>query len=276
MLAIWALIPFYLIAVSALTPQSNVADYPKPLIPGALSISTVQLFLESSGIVPAMLNSVIVALVTVAAGLVLGVPAAYALARLQFRGREAFGAVVLVSRMFPIAILAIPLATLFVRLGLYDNLITVALVHTAMALPFVILIVGGAFAASPYDHEEAAETLGSSRWGAFLRVTLPPAVPGSGRRGDLRVRDLVERGVRGIDPHGAHPHPSRAGPRIAFHVAARAQARCGLPHGAAGGRVHRAYPSIYARCVGTALMRPLDRHRPYKPLDVGNGSSPER
>ena len=177
-LAIWTLIPFYLIAISALTPQSNISDYPKPLFPSALSISTVQLFLESSGIVPAMLNSVIVALATVAAGLVLGVPAAYALARLRFRGREALGAMVLVSRMFPIAVLAIPLAAIFVRLGLYDNLITVALVHTAMALPFVILIVGGAFATSPYEHEEAAETLGSTPWGAFLRVTLPPAVPG--------------------------------------------------------------------------------------------------
>ena len=177
-LAIWTLIPFYLIAISALTPQSNISDYPKPLFPAALSISTVQLFLESSGIVPALLNSVIVALFTVAAGLVLGVPAAYALARLRFRGREALGAMVLVSRMFPIAVLAIPLAAIFVRLGLYDNLITVALVHTAMALPFVILIVGGAFATSPYEHEEAAETLGSTRWGAFLRVTLPPAVPG--------------------------------------------------------------------------------------------------
>jgi multiple sugar transport system permease protein len=42
----------------------------------------------------------------------------------------------------------------------------------------VILIAGGAFAESPYEHEEAAETLGSTRWSAFLRVTLPPALPG--------------------------------------------------------------------------------------------------
>ena len=177
-LAIWVLIPFYLIAVSAFTPQSNIADYPKPLLPSAVSIATMQLFLESSGIVPAVLNSVIVALLTVVVGLALGVPAAYALARLRFRGREAFRAVVLVTKMFPIAILAIPLAVIFVRLGLYDNLISVALVHAAMALPFVILIVGGAFVASSTDLEEAAETLGSSRWGAFLRVALPPAMPG--------------------------------------------------------------------------------------------------
>ena len=177
-LAIWSLIPFYLIAVSALTPQANISDYSKPLFPSPATLATTQLFLESSGIVPAMLNSLIVALLTVVVGLALGAPAAYALARLRFRGREAFRAVVLVTRMFPIAILAIPLAAIFVRLGLYDNLISVALVHTAMALPFVILIVGGVFVALPYDLEEAAETLGSSRWGAFVRVALPSALPG--------------------------------------------------------------------------------------------------
>jgi multiple sugar transport system permease protein len=179
-LAIWALIPFYLIIISALTPQANVSDYPRPLVPTAPSFGTVQLFLESTGIIPATLNSVVVALVTVALGLVLGTPAAYALARLRFRGRQAVRAVVLVTRMFPIAILAIPLAAIFVRLGLYDNLVSVALVHTALALPFVILIVAGAFVAVSREFEEAAETLGASRWDAFVRIALPPAAPGLG------------------------------------------------------------------------------------------------
>jgi multiple sugar transport system permease protein len=177
-LAIWALIPFYLILISALTPQANASDYPKPLFPTAISVGTMQLFLESSGIIPAMLNSLIVAVVTVVVGLALGTPAAYALARLRFRGREGFLAVVLITRMFPIAILAIPLAAIFVGLGLYDNLISVALVHTALALPFVILIVGGVFVALSHELEEAAETLGCSRWGAFVRVALPSAAPG--------------------------------------------------------------------------------------------------
>ena len=177
-LAIWTLIPFYLITASALTPQSNISDYPKPLFPGSVSVATMQVFVQASGIAPALLNSLLAALITVAVGLTLGAPAAYAIARFRFRGREAFRAVVLVAKMFPIAILAIPLAAILVRAGLYDNLVSVALVHAAMALPFVILIVGGAFVASADDLEEAAETLGSSRWGAFVRVALPQALPG--------------------------------------------------------------------------------------------------
>ena len=177
-LGLWALIPFYLIAISALTPQANVSDYPKALLPTSISAATMRLFLESSGIVPAMLNSVVVALVTVVIGLALGAPAGYALARFRFRGRDAVRSLVLGARMFPIAILAIPLAVICVRLGLYDNLISVALVHTAMALPFVILIVGGVFVGLSLDLEDAAETLGCSRWGAFRRIALPAAMPG--------------------------------------------------------------------------------------------------
>jgi len=85
---------------------------------------------------------------------------------------------VLATKMFPIAILSIPLAVTFLQLGLYDNLVSVALVHTAMALPFIVLVTGGVFVAVSHELEEAAQTLGCSRWGAFLRVALPLALPG--------------------------------------------------------------------------------------------------
>jgi multiple sugar transport system permease protein len=178
LLAVWVLIPFYLIAVSALTPQPQILDYPKPLVPSSLTPATVQLFLESGGIVPSVVNSVLVASLAIVLSVGLGAPAGYALARYRFRGRTTFQAVVLVAKMFPIAILAVPLAATLLQLGLYDSLVGVALVHAAIALPFVILIVGGVFVAVSRELEEAAETLGSSRLGAFVRIALPPALPG--------------------------------------------------------------------------------------------------
>jgi multiple sugar transport system permease protein len=177
-LAVWVLVPFYLIAASAFTPQPKLLDYPKPLVPTSVSIATMQLFVESAGIIPSLVNSVVVALLAVVFGLALGGPAGYALARFRFRGREAFKALVLGAKMFPMAILAIPLAVVFLKLGVYDNIISLALVHAAIALPFIILIVGGVFAKVSQDLEEAAETLGASRWRAFVTVALPPAVPG--------------------------------------------------------------------------------------------------
>ncbi len=110
--------------------------------------------------------------------LALGAPAGYALARFLFPGREAVRMGILMTRMFPMAILSIPLAVTFIRIGLYDTPWAVALVHTAMALPFVILITSSVFMAIPRDLEEAAMTLGCSPLSAFLRVSLPLALPG--------------------------------------------------------------------------------------------------
>ncbi len=156
LLAIWVLIPLYLIAISAFTPQPRLFDYPKPLVPTTFSTDTMQFFLEARGVIPSVINSILVALFTIAFGLALGTPAGYALARFRFRGREAYQVIVLATKMFPIAILSIPLAVTFLQLGLYDNLIAVALVHTAMALPFVILVTGGVFVAVSHELEEAA------------------------------------------------------------------------------------------------------------------------
>jgi len=162
LLAVWVLIPFYIIAISAFTPQAKIFDYPKPLIPTTFSTETMQFFVDARGVIPSVLNSVLVAVFTIVLGLALGTPAGYALARFHFRGREAFQVIVLATKMFPIAILSIPLAVTFLQLGLYDNLVSVALVHTAMALPFIILVTGGVFVAVSHELEEAPQRLQSS------------------------------------------------------------------------------------------------------------------
>jgi len=178
LLAAWVLVPLYLIALAAFTPQSAAYDYPRQLLPTALSADTMTFFLGSRGVVASMVNSLVVALLTIAIGLGLGAPAGYALARFRFRGRDAFSVLVLTTKMFPIAILSIPLAVTFLHLGLYDSVFGVALVHSAMAVPFVILVTSGVFAGVSSELEEAAQTLGCSRWSAFLRVALPLALPG--------------------------------------------------------------------------------------------------
>lgn len=178
LLALWVIVPFYLIFLSAFSRPNDVFVYPKPLLPTDLSTETMQIFLQSTGVIAAVLNSIAVAVITIVLSMLLGAPAGYALARFTFRGRQAFQLIVLATKMFPVAILSIPLAVAFVRLGLYDNIFGVSLVHTAMALPFVILVTAGVFAGVSNELEEAAMTLGCSRFTAFLRVALPLALPG--------------------------------------------------------------------------------------------------
>ncbi len=176
--AIWVLIPIVLIGISAFTPKNEVYAWPRPIIPSHFSLETMSFFLHSYGVVRSLLNSVWVALLTLAFTLAIGAPAGYAVARFRFRGREGFRLGILITRMFPTALLAVPLAVMYLKWGLYDTLIGVALIHTAMALPFAVIITTGIFMGVPKDLEEAAMTLGCSRFGAFARVALPLALPG--------------------------------------------------------------------------------------------------
>lgn len=176
--ALWVLAPFYLIALAAFSRRQAIYEYPKSLLPLNLSADTMTFFVTSTGVLSSVSNSVIVALATIVLGLLLGAPAGYALARFQFRGRDFFQIALLVTKMFPIAILSIPLAVSFIQLGLYDTILGVVLIHTAMALPFVVLVTRSVFFGVPQELEEAAMTLGCTRLQAFLRVALPLALPG--------------------------------------------------------------------------------------------------
>ncbi|HID31964.1 MAG TPA: carbohydrate ABC transporter permease [bacterium (Candidatus Stahlbacteria)] len=177
-LAIWTLLPLLLITSSAFSPKSEIYQFPKPIIPSRFSIDSFQFFLRSYGTIPSLLNSILVSLLTVVFSLSIGTPAGYALARFRFVGKETFKLAILTTRMFPMMLLAIPLTVLFIRFGLYDHLIGVALLHTAIALPFVVIITGGIFGSVPKEFEEAAMVFGATRLGAFFRISLPLALPG--------------------------------------------------------------------------------------------------
>src|ERR671931_530134 len=163
------------IAVSQRKPPSR---WPLYVVAIAISADTMQAFLATRGVGQSVVNSLIVGAMTLVLSLVLGAPAGYALARFAFRGRDAFQLLILMTRAFPIAILAVPLTVTFISWGLYDTLWAVALVHTALALPTTVLITASVFVAIPQDLEEAALTLGCTPLGAFWRVAMPLALPG--------------------------------------------------------------------------------------------------
>lgn len=177
-ISLFILIPIYLIAVAAFTSRGALNGFPKPIVPTAFATDTMQAFLATRGVGQSVINSLIVGLLTLVLSTVLGAPAGYALARFAFRGRDAFQLLILMTRAFPIAILAVPLTVTFITWGLYDTLWAVALVHTALALPTTVLITASIFISVPNDLEEAALTLGCTPLGAFSRVALPLALPG--------------------------------------------------------------------------------------------------
>ena len=112
------LAPIYLIALSALSAKSEVSAWPKAIWPRALSLETLSFFFGVRAVWTALGQSLIVAALTVAFATLLGAPAGYALARFRFAGKDTFRLLVLLTRAFPIAILTLPLAVRFIRLGL--------------------------------------------------------------------------------------------------------------------------------------------------------------
>jgi multiple sugar transport system permease protein len=177
-LSLWILAPLYFITIAAFSTEEDAYRYPKQLLPTDLSTDTLNFFLNFAGTIDAFWRSVIVAVITLAISLGVGTPAGYALARFTFRGSDTVRLSVVATRAFPIVILSIPLAVIFIRWGIDDSIQGVAFAHTALALPFVVLTTASVFASVPAELEEAAQTLGCSRASAFIRVALPLALPG--------------------------------------------------------------------------------------------------
>ena len=174
---LWFISPIVLIVLAALSVPRDLYDIHK-VIPTQFTLEHIYKLLFVLEAWQALINSIIVALLTIGLSFALGLPAGYALSRFIFPGRDTLKLLILATRMFPVMILAIPLTVLYMRLGLSDTLVGVALAHTSMALPFVILITSSIFASIPVEYEEAAMVFGLSRFGAFLRITMPLALPG--------------------------------------------------------------------------------------------------
>jgi multiple sugar transport system permease protein len=177
-LCTWTIVPIYLLALGALGGSDVVYTWPKPFWPLAWSAHSFASFLAIEGIWPAMLRSMEVAALCMIFSIALGAPAGYALARFAFRGANTYRLLILVTRAFPVGILALPLAVTYVRFGIYDTALGVALIHTALALPFAVLVTSSLFLGIPRELEEAAWVFGCSGVAAFRRVVLPLALPG--------------------------------------------------------------------------------------------------
>lgn len=136
-------------------------------------------FLRSLG------NSAFVAVATTILCLVVGSGAAFALARLEFRGRKALLAIALAVSMFPPIATVSPLFLLLRSVGLRDSLVGLVLPDATFALPLTLWLLTAFFRELPPALYQAARVDGCSPFGAFWRVYLPLAIPGIATTGIL-------------------------------------------------------------------------------------------
>jgi multiple sugar transport system permease protein len=174
---VWVLLPIYFLVVNAWSSQEAVNAFPKAFVP-EMNHESLSFLLGFDGVLTSLVNSLIVAAITMVFSIGLGAPAGYALARYEFRGKGTFRLLILLTRAFPLPLLALPLTVLYIRLGVDDTLVGLALVHTMLALPFAVLITFSLFSGVPTELEEAAWVFGCTKVQAFRRVVLPIALPG--------------------------------------------------------------------------------------------------
>lgn len=125
-----------------------------------------------------LLGSVILAVATTVGVVLLGIMAAYPLARYAFRGRQGLYTVFAAGLMFPLTVAALPLTLLLRTLGMHGSYLGVIIPSIAFALPTTIIILVPFLRAIPHELEEAAAIDGATRLGFFWRILLPLSRPG--------------------------------------------------------------------------------------------------
>jgi multiple sugar transport system permease protein len=178
------LAPFLWMVMASVTPQRILITRPLRWIPDHLDWSRYQQIFQggarSAGETfrAAMVNSLIVACVTVAIAMVVGILGAYAFARLRFRFRGGVLMVLLGTYMLPQIALLIPLYLILGTVGLLDNRLGLIVVDLSLVVPFVLWILANYFLTIPEELEDAARVDGTTRLGALWRIVLPSARPG--------------------------------------------------------------------------------------------------
>jgi len=175
------LVPLWLVMKQAITPERESFAWPPTWLPGTVTADNFRAVSAAVELGRGFVLSATVAVLTVAATLALVLPAAWLAAR-RPRADRRLDTVLTAARLLPAIALAVPLATIFVALGLYNHPAGVGLwlAHTLVALPFAFFPLRAAFRAVPLELEEAALLDGASRTGAFVRVTLPLVRPALG------------------------------------------------------------------------------------------------
>jgi len=172
------LLPLLASVLASLKSTTEAAAVPPTYFPHALSLdSYARLWNFQAGLPTYLGNSGGAALLTILFCLVLTIPAGYALARFAIPLKELLFVVLLLGLIVPYQALLTPLFFMFVQLKLSNSLVGLAIIHTAIQLPFSLYLMRNAFEAVPRELEEAAVIDGCNSLQVLTRICLPAVMP---------------------------------------------------------------------------------------------------
>ncbi|MET7246236.1 carbohydrate ABC transporter permease [Methylobacterium sp. EM32] len=173
----FTLFPFYWMVSSSLKEQAALLASPPVWLFRPTLANYAEIFADQK-VSGAILNSLIVVCTTTFLAVCLGTPAAYALARFEFRGKRDLWFWFISNRMISPIVLALPVYLLALQVNLLDTHLVLILIYLTFNLPIVIWICTDQFRSIPRDLEQAARLEGADQLTIFRRIYLPLGVPG--------------------------------------------------------------------------------------------------
>ena len=173
--ALFTLFPLIWMAMLSFKPDEQMSTTTFIFTP---TLDNFRVVLGQEGFLRSLWNNLVVSGLAVGLSLIVGVPAAYALARYRFRGKENIAFTFLSLRFAPEILVIIPLYLIYQKLHLIDSFFGLIWVYQLISLPPLIWIVRGFFEELSPDIERAAQLDGYSWWQVFFKVLLPMVSPG--------------------------------------------------------------------------------------------------
>ncbi len=169
--------PFLYMVSTSFQPQAYVLTIPPQFLPNPATTSNYTQALSTENFALYFLNSLIVAVISTAASVLLSAMMAYAFARFEFRGKELIFRVLLVGLTVPAVMLLIPQYILAKNLGLLDSLGGLVFFYIAGSLSLNTFLLRGFMASIPGELDQAMQVDGANAWTRFWRLALPLAKP---------------------------------------------------------------------------------------------------
>ncbi len=174
----FVLFPVYLIFLVAFANKSQVFVSVPALVPSKYTLSNLMFAIHTLDIIGPLTMSVETATLVTVICLAVGVPAAYSISKLPAKARYALILFLFVTEMVPEIQIAVPIAALFIKLGLMNTALGLALAQSSIAIPMITYILVGTFRTIPPNLAQSASIDGASKIRSFVSVELPLALTG--------------------------------------------------------------------------------------------------
>ena len=178
LILVWCLLPVVWMISLSFKPQSETATGSPQFLPKEWTWDNFSSVLQNDDFQRALINSFGISIIATVLSVILATLAAYAIARLQFRGKKLVLSIALAIAMFPVVSLIGPLFDMWRTLGLFDTWPGLIIPYMSFTLPLAIWVLTAFFREIPWEMEQAGQVDGATAWQAFRKVIVPVAAPG--------------------------------------------------------------------------------------------------